>query len=133
LSAESYTRVFKDYCSWPDKKSFRLGNFIYNDKSGQGKKGDLDFNLIINSPYGTNISFSSSKDTAVLNILFNEEIDKVLKKLAAIRLLIGENYVKTIMQKKYNKLEDEAKEIILKFLLESDIELKVMKRKLRRY
>lgn len=130
-SAESYSRVFKDYCSWPDKKSFRLGNFVYNDKSGLGKKGDLDFNLIINSPYGTNISFSSSKDTAVLNILFNEEIDKVLKKLAAIRLLIGENYVKTIMQKRYNKFEDEAKEIILKFLLDSNIEIEGNEKKIK--
>ena len=128
-TAESYTRIFKDYCSWLDKKSFRLGNFIYNDKSGQAKNGDLDFNLILNSPYGTDISFNSSKDTAILNIPFNEEIDRVLKTLGAIRLLIGENYAKSIMQKKYNKFEDEAKEIILKFLIESDIEIDGIKKK----
>jgi hypothetical protein len=128
-TAESYTRIFKDYCSWLDKKSFRLGNFIYNDKSSQAKRGDMDFNLILNSPYGTDLSFNSSKDTAILNIPFNEEIDKVLKTLGAIRLLISENYVKSIMQKKYNKFEDEAKEIILKFLLESDIEIDGNKKK----
>ena len=130
-SAEFYTRVFSDFCSWSDKKSFRLGNFIYNDKSGQAKKGGLDFNLVINSPYGTKITLESSKDTAVLNFPFNEEIDIILKKLAAVRLLISENYAKTIMQKKYNKLEDDAKEIILKSLLDSSIEIDASKSKIK--
>lgn len=122
-SAESYTRVFKDSCSWTDKKSYRLGNFIYNDKSGRAIKGDKEFNLIIESPYGCKSEIKSSENTAVLKISYNEEIDDLLKKLASIRLLINENYAKSIMQKRYQKLKNEAKDLVLKQLINSEIKI----------
>lgn len=119
---QTNTRVFLDTAVWQDKKSFRLGNFIFDDNSDQVKKGDLDFNLIIISPYKTS-KFSSSKNTALLPIPYTEEIDEILKKLSAINLYIFEKYAKTVMEKKYNELRRKAKETILASLLESELEI----------
>ena len=33
--AESYTRTFQDICEWSDKRSFRLGHFIFDDGTEQ--------------------------------------------------------------------------------------------------
>ena len=111
--AESYVRSFKDSCSWPDKKSFRLGNFIFDDGSDQVKSDDLDFNLVIQSPYVGNSKFTSSKKTAILHLKYSEDLDDALKDLAATRLLINENYAKSVMIKKHNAGKETAKNLIL--------------------
>ncbi len=128
---ESYIRIFKDTATWPDKKSFRMGHFILDDGSEQVKKGNIDFNLVICSPYRSNSKISSSKDTAILSIAYSEEIDQVLKKLAATRLLISEGYVKGVMKKKHNQYTDGAKTLILKTMLDSEIEIDGTKRKIK--
>lgn len=129
--AESYIRTFEDTSPWPDKKSFRMGHFIFDDGSDQVKKGDFDFNLAIRSPYRSDSKISSSKDTAILPIVYSEEIDEVLKKLAATRLLINERYAKGVMEKKHNQYRDEAKALLLKTMLGSEIEIDGTKRKIK--
>jgi hypothetical protein len=129
--AESYIRTFQDSCSWQDKKSFRLGNFVFDDGSDPAKEGDRDFNLVICSPYRSESKISSSKGTAILPILYGEEIDDVLKKLAATRLLINENYAKGVMQKKHNTSREEAKALLLDVLLNSEIETDGEKRNIK--
>ncbi|MHA1330241.1 MAG: DUF6079 family protein, partial [Candidatus Hodarchaeales archaeon] len=128
---ESYIRIFKDTATWPDKKSFRMGHFIFDDGSEQVKEGNLDFNLVICSPYRSGSKISSSKDSAILSISYNEEIDEILKKLAATRLLISERYAKGVMEKKYNRYKDDAKTLILKIMLDSEIEIDGTKRKIK--
>lgn len=120
--AESYTRAFQDICEWSDKRSFRLGHFIFDDGTNYVKSGELDFNLVITSPYNASPKISSSKDTAVLRLEYNEEIDDLLKKLAATRILINENYSKGVMQKKRNKLTTTTKEKVLEALLDYEFE-----------
>lgn len=129
--AESYTRVFKDSCNWIDQKSFRLGNFIFDDGTDQVKKGDLDFNLIVKSPYLSKPSIKSSKNTTIIQLIFQDEFDDLLKSLAATRLLISENYSKSIMRKKHELFKNEAKELLLKILLESDVEIDGEKKKIK--
>lgn len=120
--AESYTRVFNDACNWVAQKSFRLGNFIFDDGSDQVKKGSMDFNLVIKSPYLSKPSIKSSKNTAVIPLTFNDELADILKGLAATRLLISENYSKTVMKKKHELYKTEAKDLLLKTMLESEVE-----------
>lgn len=129
--SESYTRVFKDSCVWTDRKSFRRGNFIFDDGSDQVKKGNSDFNLVIKSPYLSNSSISSSENTAILKIVYDDEFDEILKNLAATRLLISENYSKTVMTKKHDKFLNEAKDILLKSLLESEVEINGANKKVK--
>ena len=128
---ESYIRIFKDTAIWSDKKSFRMGHFIFDDGSEQVKKGSADFNLVICSPYRSNSKISSSKDSAVLPISYDEETDQVLKKLVATRLLISEGYQKLVMEKKHNQYKGEAKALILRTMLDSEIEIDGTKRKIK--
>jgi KaiC/GvpD/RAD55 family RecA-like ATPase len=121
--AESYTRVFKDTCNWIDQKSFRLGNFIFDDGTDQVKKGEFDFNLIVKSPYLSQSSIKSSKNTSIIPLTFDDQFDDLLKSLAATRLLISENYSKSVMKKKHEHFKTEAKDLLLKILLESDVEI----------
>ncbi|HHD15768.1 MAG TPA: hypothetical protein ENK47_03585 [Euryarchaeota archaeon] len=119
---ESYARTFHDSCEWTDKKSFRLGHFIFDDGTDYVKKGELDFNLVVRSPYNKSPKISSSRDTAVILLEYNDEIDDLLKKLSATRLLINENYAKGVMQKKRIKLISSVKEELLNALLDSEFE-----------
>ena len=128
---ESYTRVFEDTCNWLDQKSFRLGNFIFDDGTDQVKKGDLDFNLVIKSPYLSKSSIISSKNTAIIPLTFDEDFDDLLKSLAATRQLISENYSKTVMKRKHEIVKNEAKDLLLKILLESDAEIDGERKKIK--
>jgi KaiC/GvpD/RAD55 family RecA-like ATPase len=129
--AESYTRVFKDTCNWVDQKSFRLGNFIFDDGSDQVKKGDMDFNLVIKSPYLPKPSINSSKNTTIIPLTFDDDFDDLIRSLAATRLLISENYSKSVMKKKHEVFKNKAKELLLKILLESDVEVDGEKKKIK--
>ncbi len=129
--AESYTRVFKDSSMWPDKKSFRLGHFIYDDGSEQVNKGDLDFNLVIKSPYQGSCQIASSLNTAIIHIGFSNELDEALKRLAATRLFIHENYSKGVMQKKHRQAKDAAESLLLEILIDAEIEIDGKRKKIK--
>lgn len=120
---ESYIRTFTDSCAWSDKKSFRLGSLIYDDNSENVTKGEYDFNLVVLSPYKNRSKLSSSKNTGILSIGINDELNDILKRLAAIRLLISENFEKTVMNKLFIESEKDAKKLILNMFLESNIEI----------
>lgn len=120
---DSYIRTFTDSCAWSDKKSFRLGSFIYDDNSDNVIKGKYDFNLVVLSPYKNQSKLSSSKNTAILSIAINDDLNDILKRLAAIRLLISENFEKTVMHKIFVESEKEAKKLILKMFLEANIQI----------
>ncbi|EMR73852.1 hypothetical protein MBGDN05_00445 [Thermoplasmatales archaeon SCGC AB-539-N05] len=129
--AESYVRSFKDSCPWSDKKSFRLGNFIFDDGSDQVKSDDLDFNLVVQSPYVSSSKLDSSKETAILSIKYSDELDDALKYLAATKLLINENYAKSVMIKKQNTCSDDARNLILQKMIDSEIEIDGSKKKVK--
>jgi KaiC/GvpD/RAD55 family RecA-like ATPase len=128
---ESYIRTFLDTANWTDKKSFRRGQFIFDDGSDQVKKGDLDFNLVVLSPYKTVSKLLSSKDTAILPISYDDEIEDILKKLAATHLFISERYAKGAMEKRYYEYKSTAKELLLKTMLDAEIEIDGIKRKVK--
>jgi len=129
--AESYIRSFKDSCPWIDKKSFRLGNFIFDDGSDQVKSDNLDFNLIVQSPYVSSTKMNSTKNTAILSIPYSDELDDSLRYLAATKFLINENYVKSVMMKKQNAGKDIARREILKKLIETEVEIDGTKKKVK--
>jgi hypothetical protein len=129
--AESYVRSFKDSCPWSDKKSFRLGNFIFDDGSDQVKSDDLDFNLVLQSPYVSSSKLDSAKETAILSIKYSDELDYALKYLAATKLLINENYAKSVMIKKQNEGRDNARNLILQKMIDSEIEIDGSKKKVK--
>ena len=74
-----YQRVFTDYSYWKDRKSFRMGSFIYDDGSSNINFGEEDFKFIFVSPYLERSRFKSGSDTAILKIGYNDQIDELLK------------------------------------------------------
>jgi hypothetical protein len=95
------------------------------------KKGDLDFNLVVRSPYNSSPKISSSKDTAILHLPYDEEMDALLKNLAATHLLIKENYSRGVMQRKQAKLVAATKEKVLDAFLNSEIDLDGNKKRIK--
>ncbi|MEJ6949405.1 DUF6079 family protein [Natronospora cellulosivora (SeqCode)] len=116
-------KIFPDYSYWKDKKSFRKGSFIYDDGSENLKLGEGDFNFVLVSHLQTSSKFRSSDNTAVLNIKYNEKMDELLKRIAAISSLrVNSAYPKNIMDTKQRAYITELEEILLKLLLESAID-----------
>jgi len=121
-SDSNHDRIFDDASYWKEKKSFRKGSFIYDDNSVVLNKGDGDFNFVIVSPYQKSANIKSDSDTAILNLEYNEKLDDLLSKIAAVNSLkTGSNYPKSIMDKKKRNFLDEAKEKLLKLLLLTNV------------
>lgn len=121
IFSENYIRKFLDISKWKDKRSFRIGNFIYDDGSLQVQKGNLDFNLIVLSPY-KKTHFHSGKETAVLRTKYCNELDLALGHLSAIYLLLKERYANSIMEKKFKTIKHLAENVLLRVFLESEME-----------
>jgi len=130
-SVERYERVFLDSCNWPSKKSFRLGHFVYDDGTDYVEEGNKEYNLILVSPYTNEPTIKSEKTTALLDMEYEDEMDELLKKCAATRSLIQEDFKRNALRKKRSKFKDQAKEIILSKLLDSSIEIDSKERNIK--
>jgi len=121
-NADDYERVYDDYSYWPDKKSFRYGSFIYDDGSSYVERGDGDFNFVFVSPYLDSTTVKKDADMAVLNLEYDDELDILLKRAAAIESLIKSSpHPKNVMR---SKLKD-CKAKLRKKLLDKIINAKV--------
>jgi hypothetical protein len=124
LKADSeYERVFTDYSYWKDKKSFRMGSFIYDDGSGNVCPGEGDFNFVFVSPYQERSKLKSGADTAILNIDYNDPIDELLTNIAAITALKRSSSLpKNVLDRKQKEYISQLEEKLLELLLNSRIE-----------
>lgn len=122
-SDSDYDRVYDDYSYWPDKKSFRYGSFIYDDGSSEVEKGDGDFNFVFVSPYRDRTTIKQDGSTAVLNLEYDDELDTLLKKAAALTSLIKNSpYPKNIMRSRLKTCKGELKEKLLDKVINTEIE-----------
>lgn len=124
LESESeHVRVFEDYSYWKDNKSFRKGSFIYDDGSSNVEKGEGDFNFVFVSPYKQRSQLSGGFDTAILNIDYHENLDRLLKNIAAVTSLKkGTGYPQNVMNRKQREFIEKTKNLLLHLLLETKIE-----------
>lgn len=119
-----HERVFADYSNWKDKKSFRVGSFVYDDGSSNVRKGEGDFNFVFVSPYKEKSAIGSATDTAVLKLEYDEILDGLLKKIAAITSLKrSSSYPKNILEKKQKEYVGQAEKRLLKLLLTTYIKI----------
>lgn len=128
---EFHKRVYLTTCSWVDKKAFRLGHFLFDDSSRDLQKGNMDFNLVLTSFYNSNSKIKSASDTAIVDLAYDENLEVILKKICAIKLLIGENYAKSVMQRKISSITSDFKEKLLNYLLGGELELNGEKRRIK--
>ena len=115
-------RIFSDYSYWKDKKSFREGYFIYDDGLNNINVKDGDFKFVFVSPYQSESSFSGDEDTSILEIKFNEELDDLLKKVAAISALKrSSSYPRNVMDNKQREYLNQIEDSLIDILKNSSI------------
>lgn len=118
-----YQRVFTDYSYWKDRKSFRMGSFIYDDGSSNINFGEEDFKFIFVSPYLERSRFKSGSDTAILKIGYNDQIDELLKNIAAITALKrGSGLPRSVLERKQSEYISQLEEKLLEIFLNTRIE-----------
>ncbi|HPZ43579.1 MAG TPA: DUF6079 family protein [Bacillota bacterium] len=93
--------VFWDSCRWSSRRSFREGLFIYETGKGETAKLEGDYQIIFVSPFCAGNRYTAADNRAVITGTLSADAVEQLKMAAAARSLAGENYHRSIMEKKY--------------------------------
>ncbi|MDD2585764.1 MAG: DUF6079 family protein [Syntrophomonadaceae bacterium] len=107
LGTELSTGGYADTCSWPLRRSFRNGLFIYETGKGEIVESIGDYQLIFVSPFCAKNRYNAAQNLIICRALLSDEAQKLLKKLASVHLLIVDKYQTSIMQKRYVLLRKE--------------------------
>ncbi len=129
LDNEVVLGVFHDTCNWKSKKSFREGQFIYEN----GKKDivaiDGDYQIIFVSPLCSVNRYRAASNRMVVSGKLSPELIESLKNVAAAKMLINDNYQRSIIQKKYVQLKkDFTKEFVASYLSNGIVEIGTTKK-----
>jgi hypothetical protein len=94
--------VFTDECSWLSVKSYRKGLFVFNKKGQEIQvidKADYVINFI--SPFSKNepVKYSDNQLDIILKLGKQENVE-IIKRIVAIKSLIGKNILVPTMNKK---------------------------------
>ena len=110
---------YPDSCRWPGRYSFREGRFIY--ETGKGETAALvgDYQLVFLSPFCEKKRYTPSQSCLLFNGSLDAEAINILKQVAAARLLVKENYNRSIMESRYIKLRSRFVELMVKAYLET--------------
>lgn len=111
--------VFKDSCRWQSRKSFREGIFIYENGKGPVRKLSGDYQIIFKSPFCTQNRYKPTANALVMSCNIDQNAVEALKKTAAAKALVNENYSKNIMEKKYIGLRKPFVEAFVKCYLDT--------------
>jgi hypothetical protein len=117
LTESSIYAVFLDSCKWQNKRSFKEGSFIYD--IGKGKIAGMtgDYQIIFLSPFCDQSQYKSSENVIIISGKLLPEAFEELKKTAAAKALINDNYSRSVMEKKYVALKRSFTELLVKSYL----------------
>ena len=121
-----------DSCRWPGRHSFREGRFIY--ETGKGEIAALvgDYQFVFFSPFCEDKRYSASQSCLLFSGNLDAEALTILKQAAAARLLVKENYNRSIMESRYIKLRSRFVELMVKAYLETGmVHTDLMKRSVK--
>jgi len=98
LSSNLQESIFIDSCAWQSKNSFKEGWLIIETSETEPKSLEpQDYELHILSNHRDGTAFKPVEGQIVLNPNFDEQTINALKRLAAIKQLIVNNYYKDVM------------------------------------
>jgi energy-coupling factor transporter ATP-binding protein EcfA2 len=120
---------FYDTCNWKSRKSFREGQFIY--ETGKKNKVDEtgDYQIVFVSPFCSRNRYNAASNRMIVSGNISSELIESLRRVAAAKALINDNYQRSIIQKKYEQLKkDFTKEFIASYLLNGTVELGTSKK-----
>ena len=111
--------VFDDTCRWPSRRSFREGVFIYERGGDTRKEAAGEYLIVFLSPLASKNPYKAGPGTIIISGRLEPEEIRELKKTAAARALLNENFHRSIMQKKHHILRRKFIEIMVKAYLET--------------
>ena len=116
--------VFHNTCNWKSRKSFREGQFIYETGKRDIVTADGDYQIVFISPLCSIKRYSAASDRMVVSGKLSSELIESLKRVAAAKALINDNYQRSIIQKKYVQLKkDFTREFVASYLLNGTVEI----------
>jgi len=124
LGTELESGEFYDTCNWKSRKSFREGLFIY--ETGKKNKVDQtgDYQIVFVSPFCSRNRYNAASNRMIISGIFSSELIESIKRVAAAKALINDNYQRSIIQKKYVQLKkDFTKEFVASYLLNGTVEI----------
>lgn len=110
--------IFDDTCRWPSRRSFREGVFIYERGGDYIKEAAGEYLIVFLSPFASKNPYKAGPGTIIISGRLEPEEIRELKKAAAARALMNENFHRSVMQKKYHTLRRNFIEIMVKAYLE---------------
>jgi ABC-type cobalamin/Fe3+-siderophores transport system ATPase subunit len=124
LDNEVESGVFHNTCNWKSRKSFREGQFIYETGKRDIITADGDYQIIFISPLCSIKRYSAASDRMVVSGKLSSELIESLRRVAAAKALINDNYQRSIIQKKYVQLKkDFTREFVASYLLNGTVEI----------
>ncbi len=112
VSYQNSPDVFTDECRWESVKSFRTGSIIFCREHTQlARFGDFDYTVVLISPYRKKKVPNLSDNQINLKINIGKETNiEHLKRIVAIRKLLGKNIMTSFMSRKLLKEINGTKE-----------------------
>lgn len=105
FSSQSGAYSFKDSCRWNQRHSFREGIFVYETGKGEMIQEVGDYRIVFLSPFCKAGRYKAAENSLVIKAALPQESVEALKKLTAARLLLEENYQRSIMEKRYQTMK----------------------------
>lgn len=121
LETELSTGGYRDTCTWNNRRSFRNGLFIYETGKGEIVENNGDYQIVLVSPFCANNRYQAAPNRIICSGSLSAEAQTLLKKLAAVYLLIAEKYQVSIMEKRLVLLRKEFIAALINSYLETGI------------
>jgi len=112
---------YPDNCRWPARHSYREGRFIYETGKGETAVLEGDYQLVFISPFCEKQRYEASPSCLLFSGSFDEEALLLLRQTAAARMLIKEDYNRSVMENRYAKLRPRFVEKMIKAYLETGL------------
>ncbi|EKD55683.1 MAG: hypothetical protein ACD_59C00075G0004, partial [uncultured bacterium] len=110
---------YNDTCTWKETRSFREGSFIYEGGKTALIDAKKDYQIVFVSPLFHKCRYKPSENSVVITGKLSDEAIAKLKRLAAAKVLINDNYNRSVIEKKYVNIKKEFIELIMKSYLET--------------
>ncbi|OCZ54246.1 DUF6079 family protein [Dehalobacter sp. TeCB1] len=121
LGTELLSGGYSDTCAWTDRRSFRNGLFIYETGKGELIENNGDYQLVFVSPFCTKNRYKPVQNRIICSGSLDAEAQKLLRRLSAVYLLIGEKYQISIMEKRSTQLKRDFITALVKGYLETGV------------
>ncbi len=119
LKEEQGLGIFSDTCIWPVRRSYREGQFIFETGRHDIKEIDKDYQVVMVSPMFHGNRYTPRDNRLVITANLDDNAVALLKRVAAAKQLIIDNFQKSVMDTRYTALRRNFIEAIIQAYLES--------------